>query len=549
MREDEQVTASSTNDAKAKMLSGSAWMTAGSITSRILGAIYIIPWTTWLGAYSTQANALYAQGYNIYSMALTIATAGIPSAISKLVAHYNGIDEYEVSRRLYRSGMYVSMAMGIVCATVMLFGANLLNNGDTNVTPVIQSLAWAVLVIPPMSITRGFLQGYNWMAPSALSQFIEQLFRVVYMLAATYFIMKLQPTHWVQAVTQSTFAAFIGALGAILVLGAAYLRRLGYMRRLAAAGKQDQSVQTRKLIFKIIYQSIPFIVIEAGIAIFQLIDQYSFKRILTLMGGFSNYEINTIYALFAFNANKLYMIVISLASAMAATAIPLMAMARAQNDQQSMRDQIENGLLLFYFVMIPASLGMAAVAQQVYTVFYRYDAAGVTILEFASFMAIPLGLYTVGAAMMQGLSENKKMMKFLAIGIGLKLILQVPLVMFLKGMGPLLATGIAMSVINYLILHSFNMEFTLRFNRMAKPTNQILAYSLIMFVAVKVVMLGMNMIVDPHGRYMAFFALLPGMAIGIAVFGYLALRYRLVDEIMGPGRAAGFRRKLRITAA
>ena len=94
MREDEQVTASSTNDAKAKMLSGSAWMTAGSITSRILGAIYIIPWTTWLGAYSTQANALYAQGYNIYSMALTIATAGIPSAISKLVAHYNGIDEY-----------------------------------------------------------------------------------------------------------------------------------------------------------------------------------------------------------------------------------------------------------------------------------------------------------------------------------------------------------------------------------------------------------------------------------------------------------------------
>lgn len=549
MREDEQVTASSTNDAKAKMLSGSAWMTAGSITSRILGAIYIIPWTTWLGAYSTQANALYAQGYNIYSMALTIATAGIPSAISKLVAHYNGIDEYEVSRRLYRSGMYVSMAMGIICATVMLFGANLLNNGDANVTPVIQSLAWAVLVIPPMSITRGFLQGYNWMAPSALSQFIEQLFRVVYMLAATYFIMKLQPTHWVQAVTQSTFAAFIGALGAILVLGAAYLRRLGYMRRLAAAGKQDQSVQTRKLIFKIIYQSIPFIVIEAGIAIFQLIDQYSFKRILTLMGGFSNYEINTIYALFAFNANKLYMIVISLASAMAATAIPLMAMARAQNDQQSMRDQIENGLLLFYFVMIPASLGMAAVAQQVYTVFYRYDAAGVTILEFASFMAIPLGLYTVGAAMMQGLSENKKMMKFLAIGIGLKLILQVPLVMFLKGMGPLLATGIAMSVINYLILHSFNMEFTLRFNRMAKPTNQILAYSLIMFATVKLVMLGMNLIVDPHGRYMAFFALLPGMAIGIAVFGYLALRYRLVDEIMGPGRAAGFRRKLRIMAA
>lgn len=536
----------STNDAKAKMLSGSAWMTAGSVTSRIIGALYIIPWTTWLGAYSTQANALYAQGYNIYNLFLVVATAGIPSAISKLVAHYNGINEYTVGRRLYRSGMYVSMAMGVICATIMLFGANLLNNGDPNVTPVIRSLAWAVLVIPAMSITRGFLQGYNWMAPSAMSQFVEQIFRVVYMLAATYFIMKIHPTHWVLAVTQSTFAAFIGAIGAILVLGFAYLKHLGEMNQLATQGVQDKSVRTRELIFKIIYQAIPFIVIEAGITIFQLIDQYTFKRVMTMMGGFTSYQINAVYALFAFNANKLYMIVISLASAMAATVIPLLAMARAQSDQKSMRDQIENGIMLFYFVMIPASLGLAAVAQQIYTVFYRYDAAGVTILEFAAFMAIPFGLYTVGAAMMQGISENKKMMKFLAIGVIIKLIIQAPLIFFLKGMGPLLATGISMMVINYLILHSFNMEFRLRFHQMAKPTNQILAYSLIMFVAVKAVMMGINLFVSPYGRYTAFFALIPGILVGVIVFGYLALRFRLIDEIMGEVRATQFRSKLHV---
>ena len=536
----------STNDAKAKMLSGSAWMTAGSVTSRIIGALYIIPWTTWLGAYSTQANALYAQGYNIYNLFLVVATAGIPSAISKLVAHYNGINEYSVGRRLYRSGMYVSMAMGVICATIMLFGANLLNNGDPNVTPVIRSLAWAVLVIPAMSITRGFLQGYNWMAPSAMSQFVEQVFRVVYMLAATYFIMKMHPTHWVPAVTQSTFAAFIGAIGAILVLGFAYLKHLGEMNKLATQGVQDKDVRTRELIFKIIYQAIPFIVIEAGITIFQLIDQYTFKRVMTMMGGYTSYQINAVYALFAFNANKLYMIVISLASAMAATVIPLLATARAQGNQKSMRDQIENGIMLFYFVMIPSSLGLAAVAQQIYTVFYRYDAAGVTILEFAAFMAIPFGLYTVGAAMMQGISENKKMMKFLAIGVMIKLIIQAPLIFFLKGMGPLLATGISMMVINYLILHSFNMEFRLRFHQMAKPTNQILAYSLIMFVAVKAVMMGINLFVSPYGRYTAFFALIPGVIVGVSVFGYLALRFRLIDEIMGQARANYFRLKLHV---
>lgn len=58
--------------------------------------------------------------------------------------------------------------------------------------------------------------------------------------------------------------------------------------------------------------------------------------------------------------------------------------------------------------MVPAALGLAAVAQQIYTVFYRYDAAGITVLQFAAFMSIPYGMYTVGAAMMQGISETRR---------------------------------------------------------------------------------------------------------------------------------------------
>lgn len=521
------------SDAKAKMVSGSAWMTAGSITSRILGAIYVIPWVTWFGAYSTQANALFAKGYNIYSIFLTVATAGIPSAISKLVAHYNGLDEYGVSRRLYHSGMYVSMAMGIICSIIMFFAAGILAAGDVNVVPVVRSLAWAVLIIPPMSITRGFLQGYNWMAPSAMSQFIEQLFRVVYMLAATFLVMKIQRGSWVVAVTQSTFAAFIGALGAICVLMFSYWRHMSEMNRLVDGGKKDLKVSTFELIIKIIYQSIPFIVIESGIIIYQLIDQYTFPPIMHMLGNYTNYQINAVYALFSFNANKLYMIIISFASGMAATAIPLLSEARAQNNSESIRKQIENALTLFYFVMVPASMGLAAVAQQIYTVFYRYDAAGVTVLQFAAFISIPLGMYSVAAAMMQGISENKRMMKYLGIGVVIKLILQIPCMMVVRGLGPLLATGLSMAVVNYMILHSFNMEFGLHFNEMAKSTNQILGFSLIMFVIVKIVMMLIGLIVSPYGRYTAFFSLIPGVIVGILVFVYLALRYRLADQLLG----------------
>lgn len=532
-------------ESQAKMLEGSAWMTAGSIMSRILGAIYIIPWVTWMGAYSTQANALFAKGYNIYSLFLTIATAGIPSAMSKLVGHYNGLGQHSVSRRLYHTGMYVSAAMGVVCATIMLMGANLLADGDINVVPVIRSLAWAVLVIPPMSITRGFLQGYNWMAPSAMSQFVEQVFRVIYMLAATYLIMKIHGGSWVHAVTQSTFAAFIGAIGAILVLAYAYFSHRGEMNSIIAQENVESHVSSLDLIVKIVYQSIPFIIIESGINIFQLIDQYTFNRGMRLFGHYTNYQLNAVYALFSFNANKLYMIIISFASAIAVTAIPLLATARAQNNLESIRKQIENAYLLFYLVMIPAVLGVEAVSSQLYTVFYRYSAAGITVLQFAAFISIPMGMYQVGAAMMQGISENKRMMSYLGIGVILKLVLQVPCIWLSQGLGPLLATGIAMMVVNYLILHSFNMEFSLHFNDMARPTNQILAFSIVMFVVVRAFTWVLGLFISPYGRYTAFIILVLAVILGIAVFAYLALRSRLADRLLG-GRADMLRRRLHI---
>ena len=533
-------------DAKSKMLSGSAWMTVGSITSRILGAVYVIPWVTWFGAYSNQANALFAQGYNIYNIFLIIATAGLPSAISKMVAHYNGLNEYGVSRRLYFSSMYVALAMGVVCATVMMFAAPGLSNGDDNVVPVIRSLAWAVLIIPALAMSRGFLQGYNWMAPSAISQFVEQVFRVIYMLAATYLIMKIQKGSWVSAVTQSTFAAFIGAIGAIAVLVWAWMSHRREMHDLVSQGEANLQVSTSELIIRMVYQSIPFVIIESGVAIFQLIDQFTFPHMLDHVGHFTHYQETVLYALFAFNANKLFTIIISLASAMAATVIPLLATARAQNDQLGMRKQIENVLLLFYFVMIPASLGLAAVAQQVYTVFYRYDHAGVVVLEFAAFVSIPMGLYTVAAAMMQGISENRRMMKFLGIGIIIKLLIQYQCIMFAQGLGPLLATCLSMFVIDYMILHSFNMEFGLHFYEMSKPTNQILCFSLIMFAITKLVMVLLGHLVSPYGRFTAFFMAVIGIAIGAGVFAFLALKFRLADEIIGP-RSNGLRHKLHIS--
>lgn len=104
---------------KEKMLKGSAWMTAGSIFSRILGAIYIIPWATWFGVNYLQANALFTKGYTVYALFLMLSTAGIPSAVGKQVAHYNSLNEYGIGRRLFKRSLGVMMFLGIISAMIL----------------------------------------------------------------------------------------------------------------------------------------------------------------------------------------------------------------------------------------------------------------------------------------------------------------------------------------------------------------------------------------------------------------------------------------------
>lgn len=549
MNDETQQTSNEEN--RDKMLSGSVWMTAGSIFSRILGAIYIIPWRIWFGSFFLLGNALYGFGYNIYSFFLIAAIAGIPSAIAKQVAHYNALNEYGVGVRLYKRGLVLSMVTGLVCALILYFGAPLLDGGNKDVIPVLHSLAWAILIIPTMSLTRGYFQGYQQMAPSAISQFVEQLARVLYMLITAFIIMRVMHGSWITAVAQSTFAAFIGAVAGLLVLVYYYWRRRSYFRDLVANSNNEIHVEASELYKEIIAQAVPFIILGAGITIFQLIDQYTFFDIMKMATNYSSDALSDLYAMFAVNSNKLIMIVISLASALAITAVPMLSIAITQNDIKSIRSQNSNIFLLFLYVMLPASLGMAAIAGPLNRVFYgqAHQALGANILSFSSFIAIPLGLFVVFAAVMQGLNQNKRAVKYFLIGTIVKLALQWPLVYFLGAFGSLLATGIGVMVANILILNRLNQQYGFDGKLLKTEFTKIAEYSLIVYLIVLVLVYGLNfffgLFTDPMGGMISLVVSLVAVVVGGGIYAYLTLKNRVADYVLGP-RTDALRAKLHI---
>ncbi|CAJ2235387.1 putative polysaccharide biosynthesis protein [Fructilactobacillus sanfranciscensis] len=526
--------------AKGQMLKGSAWMTVGSILSRILGALYIIPWRLILGAsLFPLANSLYTQGYNIYSFALIVAVAGIPSAISKQVAHYNALNEYGVGVQIYKKGLSLAILMGIISALILWVAAPILTNGDKNVIPVIHSLAWAVLVIPTMSLTRGFFQGYNNMAPSAISQFVEQLARVIYMLLSAFLVLKVMHGSWVTAVSQSTFAACIGAIFGFLVLVWFYWKNRNYYQGLIKNSNNKLSVPTNQLYCEIISQATPFIILGAGVTIFSLIDQFTFFHIMRFATNFSEEVLQINYAIFAGNANKLTMIVVSLASSIGITVVPLLSEAFTKKNKKALKDSFSNALVLFEFVMIPASLGMVAIAGPLNRTFYgtaNMDFSS-NVLAFSSIESIPIGLFVVVAAIMQGVSQNKKAVKLFAYGTLAKFVTQYPLVYLFGAFGTLMSTMIGFFLATWLMIRALKHEFGIEKNMLQYESVQIIFYSIVMYFVALVSVYGLNwffsLFTTPFSSIISLIVTGLASIFGAIVYAYFMLKTGLAEQVLG----------------
>lgn len=195
---------------------------------------------------------------------------------------------------------------------------------------------------------------------------------------------------------------------------------------------------------------------------------------------------------------------------------------------------------MFEFVMIPSALGMAAIAQPLNIVFYGAQQAGLAtqILEFSSYISIILGLFTVTSAIMQGISQNKRAVKYFVVGTIVKFIVQYPAVYFLGSFGTLVATGIGLIVANYLIIRSLNNQFGLDYHAISDDTNRVLIFALMTFVLAwlmtKLLVSFTGWIGLGNGKIINLVIVAIATGLGGYSYVYLALRSRLADRVMGP---------------
>ncbi|MCI1904671.1 MAG: oligosaccharide flippase family protein [Enterococcaceae bacterium] len=528
-----------------KMVRGTAWLTAGNILSRLLGAAYIIPWYIWMGSNGDTANALFGKGYNVYALFLMISTAGIPAAIAKQIAHYNSLEEYDISFRLFKQTMKLMAIVGVAFTLIMYFAAPILAAGNQDLIPVMQSLSIALLLFPCMSVIRGFFQGNHDMMPYAMSQIIEQVARVFYMLASAYVIMRVMKGSYVSAVVQSTFAAFVGMIFAVLLLLFYLWKQRAIFHHQKAISKNVIHFSANELIVQMIKEAIPFIIVGSGTSIFRLIDQYSFEKTMTYISHYSAKQLEQLFALFAANPDKLTMVVIAIATSLATAGLPLITETFTKKDRRSLAKLVGDNFQLFFFVMLPAIVGMIILAFPLNTLFYKADGLGTALLIESCIAGIMMGLFMLSSTTLQGLNGNKSAVGYLVFGIVVKCLLQIPAILAFEVYGPLFATFIGFLVANILIIGEIHQISQFSFRQTVRVTGQICGMTLFMSVfAVAAKYLGM-LILSPERKTQAFLLCIFVAVIGGFAYLWIALKNRLADKLLGD-RVGGLRAKLRI---
>ena len=538
-----------TSNQQAQMLRGTVWLTASNFISRLLGAAYIIPWYIWMGKHGAEANGLFTMGYNIYAWFLLISTAGVPVAVAKQVAKYNTKGQEEHSFAMIRGFLKFMSLLGLVFAIIMYVLSPVfanLSGGGKDLIPVMQSLSWAVLIFPSMSVIRGFFQGHNNLKPYAISQIAEQVIRVIWMLLTAYFIMKVGSGDYVEAVTQSTFAAFIG-MGASLLVLVYYLWKTGLLQHIIHRPESDNEIDTKALLWDTIREAIPFIVTGSAIQLFQIIDQMTYSNVMSWFTNFTRSELLVQFSYFSANPNKITMILIAVATSIGGVGIPLLTENYVKGDFRAAGKLVQDNLTMLVAFLLPATIGAVAIAEPLYTVFYgKPDSLALGLFILAMLQTIILGLYTVLSPMIQALFQNRKAILYFGYGVLVKLILQVPFIYVFKAYGPLLSTTIGLMI--PIVLMYKEIHQVTHFNRKTVFKRSLLTaiLTLIMLLVVLVAGFILGLVIKPNGRVtsMIYVALIGG--VGIVVYGGLGLRLRFLDRFIG-SKAASLRNKFHIS--
>ncbi|MFJ8531352.1 oligosaccharide flippase family protein [Bacillus sp. NPDC094106] len=420
---------------------GAIILTIASFVTKVLSAFYRIPYQNIAGDVGFY---IYQQIYPFYGFCLILATYGFPIIISKMVAERLEQGKPKEAEEIVCVSFWFLLGIGCIGFFILFFGAHTIASamGDGHLDKLLRVISFSFLLMPFLSVARGYFQGFNNMMPTAISQVIEQTIRVSIIVFLSMFLIAHEfdlYTVGAGAMLGSIAGGFIG----IVVL-------LWYMRhdfRSIFLQGWKRIRNKKKLIRVLFWQGIAICVSNLVLIFIQMADSVSFYTLLIHAGEQSETAkvLKGIYD----RSIPLMQLGTVITTSFSLSLIPIITAAKERGDHSFIRDKVQLALKITVVIGSAAALGLACIIKPTnIMLFENSDGSGVLAILAISILFSSLSITT--ASILQGLGQALKPALFVIFGGCLKLLLNHMLMPHFGVTGAAIATLIALMGIVFL---------------------------------------------------------------------------------------------------
>ncbi len=337
-------------------ISGALILSLGGLFAKILGALYRIPLTNIIGSYGM---GLYQLVFPPYILFLTVAQAGVPIALSKLIAENNQLGNEERSRKIFRVAFVFLAALGALCAVLMASLSKVIAaaQGNRETAEAFLIVAPALLFVPVTNALKAYFQGNMNMVPSGVTTVIEQIVKLaVGLLCAVHFMPNVH-----KAVMGAVFAITVSEFGSLAIMAAVYLVHRGRRR----VGKISVGWADIKSISPAVMSlAIPVALGGFAMQMSQVVDSVMVVNLLTVS------DATEMYGLWTGPVNSMLGLPIALSSGVAVSALPGITKTFYSGDRDKLHASFNTAMKLTLVIALPCALGMTLLSRPILSLLY-----------------------------------------------------------------------------------------------------------------------------------------------------------------------------------
>lgn len=418
---------------KGNFMSGVVALTVSTAIVKLIGVLYKIPMLRLLG---DEGMGYFNSAYEIYSVFYILATAGLPVAVSILVAERNNkkqTNSYEITR-VFRVALSIFTALGVIGTLALFFGARYFAQAIENSGAFlcISAISPMAIFICLSSAARGYFQGKQNMIPTAVSQIIEATGKLT---------LGLLPAMWAaqngKSVAEIAAYATLGiALGEGVSCTYLFLTKLIKDRKTFCVDLERDKTDIKRVsggsvALRLVKISVPITVSSMVLSLTRVIDLLMIMRRLQAI-GYTEAAANAIYGSYTTLALSMFNLPASFITPIALSLVPAVTSALRSANKERERNTLNTALKLCGFITIPASLGLSVFSRPILElVFYGEDQAISTAAPLLSVLGLSVFfscVITVTSSILQAYGEERKPIASMLIGSLIKVVLSYILI-------------------------------------------------------------------------------------------------------------------------